>query len=141
MAFIEANKKDLFEEKQSNEHVRIERVKFVSKVHAKWMMMTENGLEGMEVDIRDIIESELHPSYNLSSFLSDYIVISQLNRDLLLDDDDDLDEKMVCTASQCMVLDLNARDREYLKNNTAKRRALYFVHGTSSEDAMNKSVS
>eukprot|EP01083_Nonionella_stella_P072351 195038_1 len=95
MAFIEANKKDLFEEKQSNEHVRIERVKFVSKVHAKWMMMTENASEGMEIDIRDVIESELNPSYNLSSFLSDYRVISQLNRDLLLDDDD-LDEKMVC---------------------------------------------
>eukprot|EP01083_Nonionella_stella_P124526 376070_1 len=39
MVFIEANKNDLFEEKQSNEHVRVKRVKFVSKVHAKWMMM------------------------------------------------------------------------------------------------------
>eukprot|EP01083_Nonionella_stella_P078222 213919_1 len=103
VAFIEVNKNDLFEEKQSNEHARVKRVKFVSKVHAKWMMMTENATEGMEVDIRDIIESELHPSYNLSSFLSDYRVVSQLNKDLLLGDDD-LDEKAVCTASQCMIL-------------------------------------
>eukprot|EP01083_Nonionella_stella_P171792 587675_1 len=132
MVFIEANKNDLFEAKQSNGHARVERIKFVSKVHAKWMMMTENASEGMEIDIRDVIESDLNPSYNLSSFLSDYRVISQLNRDVLLDDDD-LDEKMVCNASQCMILDRNARDREYLKNNNAKRRALYFVHDTSSE--------
>eukprot|EP01083_Nonionella_stella_P305557 1066383_1 len=140
VAFIEVNKKDLFEEKQTNEDACVKRVNFVSKVYAKWMMMSENTTAWMEVDIRDLIESELHPSYNLSSFLSDYRVISQLNRDVLLDDDD-LDEKMVCNASQCMILDRNARDREYLKNNNAKRRALYFVHDTSSEDVMNKSVS
>eukprot|EP01084_Bolivina_argentea_P056964 104161_1 len=140
VAFIEVNKKDLFEEKQTNEDACVKRVNFVSKVYAKWMMMSENTTAWMEVDIRDVIESELHPSYNLSSFLSDYRVVSQLNKELLLGDDD-LDEKAVCTASQCMILDRNARDREYLKNNNEKRRALYFMRAQANEDMMNKSVS
>eukprot|EP01083_Nonionella_stella_P282404 960994_1 len=79
VAFIEVNKKDLFEDKQTNEDACVKRVNFVSKVYTKWMMMSENTTAWMEVDIRDLIESELHPSYNLSSFLSDYRVVSQLN--------------------------------------------------------------
>eukprot|EP01083_Nonionella_stella_P146172 459344_1 len=41
LAFIEVNKNDLFEEKQSNEDACVKRVNFVSKVYAKWMMMSE----------------------------------------------------------------------------------------------------
>eukprot|EP01083_Nonionella_stella_P183891 665686_1 len=83
VAFIEVNKNDLFDEKQVNEDACVKRVIFVSKVYTKWMMMSENITAWMEVDIRDLIESELHPSYNLSSFLSYYRVVSQLNKDLL----------------------------------------------------------
>eukprot|EP01083_Nonionella_stella_P283629 965400_1 len=40
MAFIEVNKKDLFEGKLSNEDACAKRVKFVSKIYSKWMMMS-----------------------------------------------------------------------------------------------------
>eukprot|EP01083_Nonionella_stella_P215203 774736_1 len=137
--FIEANKKDIFEEKQSHEDTRVERLYFVSQVYTKWMTMGDKKMD-TGTDMRDIIQNDLHPTYSLSSFLSDYRVVSQLNKDLLLGDDD-LDEKAVCTASQCMILDRNARDREYLKNNNEKRRALYFMRAQANEDMMNKSVS
>eukprot|EP01083_Nonionella_stella_P296813 1008209_1 len=136
--FIEANKKNLFEEeKQSNDDTRVERLYFVSQVYTKWMTMREKK---MDTDMRDIIQKDLHSTYNLSSFLSDYRVVSQLNKDFSLVHDA-LDEKGVCQAADCMILDRNARDREYLKNNDAKRRALYCMRDTASEDVMNKSVS
>eukprot|EP01083_Nonionella_stella_P108443 315476_1 len=91
-------------------------------------------------DMRDIIQNDLHSTYNLSSFLSDYRVVSQLNKDLSLGHGV-LDGKGVCDASECLILDRNARDREYLKNNDARRRALYCMRDTASDDVMNKSVS
>eukprot|EP01083_Nonionella_stella_P271172 918727_1 len=36
MVFIEANKNELFEEKQTNEDACVKRVNFVSKVYTKW---------------------------------------------------------------------------------------------------------
>eukprot|EP01083_Nonionella_stella_P239936 839254_1 len=98
------------------------------------------GDKKMDTDMRDIIQNDLHPTYSLSSFLSDYRVVSQLNKDLSLGHGV-LDGKGVCDASECLVLDRNARDREYLKNNNEKRRAVYFMRDTASEDMMNKSVS
>eukprot|EP01083_Nonionella_stella_P181611 651135_1 len=62
--FIEANKKDLFEEeKQTNEDTRVDRLYFVSQVYTKWMTMREKK---MDTDMRDIIQNNLHPRYNLS---------------------------------------------------------------------------
>eukprot|EP01083_Nonionella_stella_P122949 370180_1 len=63
--FIAVNKNEVFEEKQTNEDACVKRVIFVSKVYTKWMMMSENTTARMEVDIRDVIESTLHPNYNL----------------------------------------------------------------------------
>eukprot|EP01083_Nonionella_stella_P232724 820635_1 len=42
VAFIEVNKNELFEEKQTNDDACVKRVNFVSKVYTKWMMMSEN---------------------------------------------------------------------------------------------------
>eukprot|EP01083_Nonionella_stella_P175536 611585_1 len=75
VSFIQQNKGGLFEckDKKNDERMCVERITFICKVYTKWV----NG-DDEKVDIRDVIDNQLSETYAISSFLSDYRVVSSL---------------------------------------------------------------
>ena len=126
LSIISAEKGTLFDMKRGRGTAedRVDRIKFILKMYRKWM---DAQPQSDCLRMHDIMDNHLDSSYNLTHFLSDYHWMTKMKTDLLSHFVSDADDDDGCSASQCMLIDRNERDRDYFGGNRTQRDRLYFI--------------
>ncbi len=130
MEFIEQRRGSLFDDVDGasfcSESSTVQRVHFVLKMYAQWMVNEESGGHfalNHGLSARWLLEDGLSGPYSMKRFLSDYRLVSGLRRDLVADEEG----VSCCDAARCSVLRRNERNRSFYGRNEALRNRCYFI--------------
>eukprot|EP01084_Bolivina_argentea_P301909 521001_1 len=101
-------------DKEIDENACVHRLVFILKMYQKWVeFQTQNTSNIVIPNMRDIIDNEIHKSYDLDAFLSDYrfVIYSKRHAFGYFDDNNNELNQLECGVSNCYMLKRNNRNK------------------------------